>query len=309
MHPTHIQRLKLAQQSLLGLAVGDAFGQQFFLPKDQLDNHLTNKSLPPAPWHFTDDTIMAMGVYDTLQKYGEINQDALARILSQNYQKDPTRGYGGTAHRILREINSGQAWKTVSSSVFDGMGSMGNGAAMRAGIIGAYFYDDMPEVIEQARLSADVTHFHKEGQIGAMGVAVAAALACQIGHKNLSLSPNEFLEAICSYIPDSETLSRTKRGIQLSPMTNIQTVVSILGNGSDMSAQQTIPFTLWVAAHNLTDYESALWATVNGLGDRDTTCAIVGSIVALYTGQESIPPSWLQATESIYNSPFLDFIM
>ena len=35
--------------------------------------------------------------------------------------------------------------------------------------------------------------------------------------------------------------------------------------------------------------EDALWLTVSGLGDRDTTCAIVGSIVVLSAGIESIP--------------------
>jgi ADP-ribosylglycohydrolase len=35
------------------------------------------------------------------------------------------------------------------------------------------------------------------------------------------------------------------------------------------------------------------------LGDRDTTCAIVGGIVALSAGRESIPPAWLAARESL----------
>ena len=39
--------------------------------------------------------------------------------------------------------------------------------------------------------------------------------------------------------------------------------------------------------------------TVSGLGDRDTTCAIVGGIVALSAGRESIPAEWLQAREKI----------
>lgn len=37
------------------------------------------------------------------------------------------------------------------------------------------------------------------------------------------------------------------------------------------------------------DYEAALWLTVSGLGDRDTTCAIVGGIVITCTGSEGIP--------------------
>ena len=46
---------------------------------------------------------------------------------------------------------------------------------------------------------------------------------------------------------------------------------------------------LWCAARYLDDYEEALWLTVSGLGDRDTTCAIVGGIVACCTGSVAIP--------------------
>jgi ADP-ribosylglycohydrolase len=45
------------------------------------------------------------------------------------------------------------------------------------------------------------------------------------------------------------------------------------------------------------DYEAALWRTVSGLGDRDTTCAIVGGIVALSAG--GVPPAWLAARERL----------
>ena len=37
------------------------------------------------------------------------------------------------------------------------------------------------------------------------------------------------------------------------------------------------------------------------LGDRDTTCAIVGGIVALYAGVENIPDAWLSAREALPN--------
>ena len=43
----------------------------------------------------------------------------------------------------------------------------------------------------------------------------------------------------------------------------------------------------------------ALWTTLSGLGDRDTTCAIVGGIVACRTGVEGIPAEWLAAREPL----------
>jgi hypothetical protein len=54
-----------------------------------------------------------------------------------------------------------------------------------------------------------------------------------------------------------------------------------LGNGTNVTSQDTVPFALWCAARHLHDYEEALWTIVAGLGDRDTTCGIVGIIIAL----------------------------
>ena len=79
----------------------------------------------------------------------------------------------------------------------------------------------------------------------------------------------------------------------------METAVQRLGNGTAVTAPDTVPFALWCAAARLTSYEEALWATVSGLGDRDTTCAIVGGIVAMYAGVESIPAEWLEHREQI----------
>ena len=74
----------------------------------------------------------------------------------------------------------------------------------------------------------------------------------------------------------------------------------MLGNGVNVSAPDTVPFCIWCAAHNLTNFEQSLWKAVSILGDRDTICAIVGGIKA----DEHIPPSWLQAVEDVNRSVF-----
>jgi len=66
-----------------------------------------------------------------------------------------------------------------------------------------------------------------------------------------------------------------------------------------LSAQHTVPFALWCAARHRDDDEEALWLMVSGIGDRDTTCAIVGGIVACYVCEEGIPAAWLQAREPL----------
>ena len=74
-------------------------------------------------------------------------------------------------------------------------------------------------------------------------------------------------------------------------------VADILGSGHEISAQDTVPFVLWCAAQHLDHFEEALWLTVSGLGDRDTTCAMVGGIVAGAPG--GIPADWLAAREPL----------
>ncbi|MEO0935538.1 MAG: ADP-ribosylglycohydrolase family protein, partial [Cyanobacteria bacterium J06641_2] len=91
--------------------------------------------------------------------------------------------------------------------------------------------------------------------------------------------------------------SKVRRARDLQDDISVNSAAAILGNGTKVSAQDTVPFALWSAAQNLDNYEEALWLTVSGLGDRDTTCAIAGGIVALSAGIENIPDTWLQARE------------
>jgi ADP-ribosylglycohydrolase len=97
--------------------------------------------------------------------------------------------------------------------------------------------------------------------------------------------------------PESEVAAKIRLARDLTPDTTIQNAVAILGNGSQVTAPDTVPFVLWSAVHHLDNYEEALWATVSGLGDMDTTCAMVGGIVVMYTGLGGIPIRWRQNRE------------
>ncbi len=81
-------------------------------------------------------------------------------------------------------------------------------------------------------------------------------------------------------------------------------VIVELGNGSRISAQDTVPFVLWCAAQHLDNYEQALWLVAAGQGDMDTNCAMVGGIVATYTESKGIPAEWLRRREPLPNWPF-----
>lgn len=113
---------------------------------------------------------MALGILEVLFRHKTIQQDELARVFARNYVLyglPNRRSYGGAAHGLLREIFMGGDWKVLSPRLFQG-GSMGNGGGMRSAPLGAYFADDIPKLIEEARKSAQVTHYHPEGQAGAI---------------------------------------------------------------------------------------------------------------------------------------------
>lgn len=303
MHATdRTSRNARAGLSLQGLSVGDAFGECFFsisLNDYALAQYLATRQLPPGPWRYTDDTEMALAVVGVLEAHGAVDRDALADAFARRYAADEHRGYGAGARRILREIGDGVAWRDASTKAFEGMGSLGNGGAMRAGPIGAYFAhagDDV--IVEQARRSAEVTHAHPEGQAGAVAVALAAAFAWRhCGRQDASLAA-EFFEYVLRFTPKGEVHQRIGWAAELPASYAIETVVSVVGNGTKISAPDTVPYALWCAAHHLHRFDDALWTAVAGLGDIDTNCAIVGSIVSL-SDPAGVPAAWVERREAL----------
>ena len=92
--------LQRARQSLLGLCLGDALGSQFFVPGNR--HYLVSRSLPPAPWQWTDDTEMACSVFVTLAIRHSIDQDDLAASFATRHDFD--RGYGPPTNRLRSRI-------------------------------------------------------------------------------------------------------------------------------------------------------------------------------------------------------------
>lgn len=292
------ERLKRAYVALEGLSVGDAFGEQFFTFANVAEK-LTEHQTPPAPWHYTDDTQMALAIVATLQHSSPINQDDLAQQFAERYQHDPGRGYGAGMHRLLPQIRAGTPWSTATRDLFSGQGSFGNGAAMRVAPLGAFFADDPDAVVENAHRSAEVTHAHPEGITGAIAVALAAAWAWRLRDVDSLPNRSEFIDLILPHLPDGETSRIIRRARDLSSNAPVQTAVGVPGSGFNSTPQDTVPFVLWCAGESLTNYAEALWLTATGLGDVDTTCAMVGGIVASYTGVEGIPNDWHTAREPL----------
>ncbi len=292
-------RLALARDSLAGLSVGDALGSQFFVP-GRHPGDLAAGRLPAPPWSWTDDTEMACSVVAALGEAGRVERDSLALAFAERCE--PYRGYGPGAVTVLRLIRTGTPWPVAAASAFDGQGSCGNGAAMRVAPLGAWYADSTRHAADQARASAEVTHAHPEGIAGAVAVAVAASLAARARLDGGRPEPARLLNAVAAALDPAGELHRGVRRAATLLGHPVGRVADALGNGSRVTAQDTVPFSLWVAATHLDDYPAAIRVCVEAGGDVDTTAAIVGGVVAAHTGvgtPRGVPDDWLAAREPL----------
>jgi ADP-ribosylglycohydrolase len=168
---------------------------------------------------------------------------------------------------------------------------------MRVAPLGAYFADDVELAASQAGDSAKVTHAHPDGVAGAIAVAVAAAHACRLREReDTSAAHPALLDVALQHCPSGPTRDVLLIARQLPATTTTAKAARALGNGSRLLSCDTVPFALWCAQTYLHDYAEALWQTVSALGDRDTTCAIVGGVVGLV---DPPPRKWLHARENL----------
>lgn len=285
------RRMDRALSSLRGLSVGDALGSQFFVPENY--PLLKRRALPDGTWQWTDDTEMACSVVAVLAAHGRIDQDDLARSFAEHHDFD--RGYGPAVNRLLRQVREGGDWRTLASALFKGQGSWGNGAAMRIAPLGAYYADDPEQATHQAEISAYPTHQHREAVVGAMAVAAAAALAADPAGPPTA---GALLDGVIALVPRSAVGAGLRRARDMLDYGDPATVAAVLGCGRRTTAHDTVPFALWSAARGLGDYGRAFWSTAQVGGDMDTTCAIVGGVVA---ADPAGAPSaeWLARTEEL----------
>lgn len=275
--------------SLQGLSLGDAFGASLFFPQALI--LIETRVLPEAPWCWTDDTQIALAVLDELRERGMIDQDSLARRLARAYSVDSSRGYAQAMSQVLERITSGEYFRSAARSTL-GDGAYSSAAPARAAPIGAYFAGAPDRAAREALLAAGVTHTYPESLAGAEAVAAAASIAAA----GSPPAGEDFLRAVLPYVQESDVREALEIAAAI-PAHDFFRAVEELGVGLSNSAQDTVPFSLWCAAHHLDDFEEALWQAVAGMGLRDTVCAIVGGITAL--SALGLPEGWLARREPL----------
>lgn len=277
---------------VLGLAVGDALGAAWeglaadliykLGPADKIVAHADGKTI-----FYTDDTQMMIGVVQALLDRGEIEKHALASRFAANYH--PDRAYGQGARQIINAIGAGDDWERVAAEVFQGKGSLGNGAAMRVAPLGLYFAPNLELVAQQAALSAAPTHCHEIGVDAARLMGVAAALAAMSAGD--SFQRDRFLHALHSVAQTEEFQWQISHALKLRPLDSLGSF------GNSLEAHRSVMTSIMCFANAPDSYSEAVSRAIGQGDDVDTLAAMTGALSGARLGLSGIPPRLLECLE------------
>jgi len=277
--------------SVLGLALGDAFGAPY-----------EGGILERAVWsllgtengmrRWTDDTQMSIDVMESLIKYGSVNQNDLASRFAASYRW--SRGYGPAAAKILKRIRGGESWKIANRSIYPN-GSFGNGGAMRAPAVGLFFAQESEEnIINAAYETAIVTHAHPLGLEGAGLIALATALSLK-GTGSIQLI--ERLLQHATLLEFTHKLNQIQLWLQDASTVSSQTVAVELGNG--ITADASCVTAIYVAlVFREASFDELLEFIIKLGGDVDTIAAMAGAIWGAYRGFNALSEEKLAELEA-----------
>jgi len=247
---------------MFGAIVGDVLGSSLEFEERKFE-HIDEIDLFNEENHFTDDTVLTLAVADWLlhdidQYY--YDDEKLKEALGKRFVK-------WTQKYRMKELAYGTSYiqwffRAELIEEYNPYQSYGNGSAMRVSPVGWYF-DSIEKTLRFAKISADVTHNHPEGQKGAMCIAAAVFLA------RMKHSKSQIKEYLIRAFGYQELLF---------PLEALRSV-----HKRECTCQNTVPHSV-ACFLDSDDFESAVrWAISFG-GDTDTMAAMAGSIAEAYYG-------------------------
>ena len=259
----------MQNKGIIGTVCGDIIGSIYEChpTKDPNFKLFTSQST------FTDDTIMTCAVAEWLMDDPKHSHEKLVEIMHRYGEEYPHRGYGGMFKQWLEN-----KWTEPYNS-------FGNGSAMRVSPCG-YYAKSLEEALQLAQISAEVTHNHPEGIIGAQAVAATIFL---LKNGEWLEKGKKFLKEHCFY--DLDEIEKNK--------------VEIFRNYTfDVTCQGSVPEAIYCALPP-GDYEDSIRIAISLGGDADTQAAIAGGIIAAY---RPVPDHILNECLDRLDPPLVDVI-
>ncbi len=272
--------------ALLGCAMGDAVGEMAFKFKERSDLMATAARLPVL--RYTDDTAMAIALAESLVACGQLDAADLGDRFARAYEAEPWRGYGPGPPRIFARVaETGVSYAEAARSLYNGEGSLGNGAAMRVAPLGVALYPDLDRLYDAACASAEVTHAHPEGQDGAAVQATAVALATAHHVAGTELDPSDAAARLRA-TARTENL-QAKMDIVARALAEDWTPVQAADAiGRSVAVGESMPFGLYAFLATPGDSLRCMDVAILNGGDRDTLGAMAMAIAGAYLGPQGL---------------------
>ena len=265
----------MENKGIIGAVCGDIIGSvyEFHETKDMNFKLFTPQS------KFTDDTVMTCAVAEWLIEDPKHSHEKLIKIMHRYGEEYPHRGYCGMFKQWLENKST------------EPYNSFGNGSAMRVSPVG-FYAKSLDEALQLAQISAEVTHNHPEGIIGAQAVAAAIYIMKTVGKRYPQIGweqVTEHLEKYCFYKMRYKAEEWEKH---------------VQDYAFDVTCQGSVPEAVICALGSI-DYEYCVRCAVALGGDADTQAAITGGIVAAY---RPVPDHILNECLDRLDPPLVDVI-
>ena len=253
---TSLEKIKvtIGGKNMFGAILGDIIGSPY-----EFDRGNKSKDFPLFidESEFTDDTVMTIAIAEALMSVHCVSdqkaiKEAVIKSMKKWGKKYPNAGYGIMFSNWLDALYP------------EPYGSFGNGSAMRVSSV-AWLFNNIDEVREVARWTAEVSHNHPEGVKGAEATASAIFLARSGSSKN----------EIKDYIQQQFGYDLNRTCDQIRPTYH-----------HVESCMETVPEAM-IAFLEGNDFEDVIRNAVSLGGDCDTLTAIAGSIAEGYYGVPS----------------------
>ncbi|XP_060531177.1 ADP-ribosylhydrolase ARH3-like [Cylas formicarius] len=312
--------------SLLGDCLGAPFESQEFISKVILQRYLDKLEDPEfkSPFKkYTDDTAMMKSVAKFLVEKPDGDYRYIAKLFVEEFFQSPGRGYGQNVVNVFRKLKNSKyedIFKPAQKQ-FGGLGSYGNGGAMRIAPIALFYHSDYENMVRVASESTKITHSNVLGINGAILQCLAIHQSLLIDPTKGSVDSKQFLDNLSEKIKvveddfqddDNEFATAYQEKLQriMSLLDKEHSddlddmVILTLGNG--ISAYESVPTAIYcflraqkmipnIDTSNI--FRRTIQYAISLGGDTDTIACMAGAIAGAYLGQPSINESILKHCE------------
>lgn len=298
-------------QAVYGCLLGTAYGDALGLPYEGLSKQRAAKLLG-APDRFrligwplyrglvSDDTEHAVLTLQAwMQSQGNLSRfkTQLTRALRCWLLLLPVGVGSATARAILRSCVLRQA----------GVWSAGNGAAMRAPILGVLIEDETV-LLAWIKTSTELTHCDPKAHWGSYVMALAARFATQARLQQQTIEPPAALAYIRAYVhhqPTRDLIHQVENSLKQGECTHdfVQRTQSAWGVSGYIG--HTLPAVLHAWLSQPDQPLEAIAHLVACGGDADSTAALLGGIMGAYHGATVFEPPMQACIEPILTPRYL----